>query len=311
MGLFEVRSLAECTTREYITNPNGQDFAEIRCLYPALEYIYMKWEYPETNIDTLLPKIWWAHCLMRNNAIIPIVAVTIYGLSCYYGQKYFKDREPWNLRTALIIWNFLLSTFSIFGAVRMWPGLLYAYTHWPVRENFCSTDLVDFMWGRGSIGLMSCLFIVSKFPELFDTFFIVVHKKPLIFLHWYHHITVLLYCWSAYATKTPCGAIFIAMNYTVHGIMYGYYGLMALKLKPKWFKAVYITMAQISQMIVGVAVTSLNFYYYMTDVEGTCDIRPPMLWAGFLMYGSYLCLFLEFFLKRYKIVGGSKKEKKV
>lgn len=37
-------------------------------------------------------------------------------------------------------------------------------------------------------------------PELVDTLFIVLRKKPLIFLHWYHHITVLLFCWHAFAT---------------------------------------------------------------------------------------------------------------
>lgn len=309
MSLFQVRSLEECTTREFITNADGQDFAEIRCIYPALEYIYAKWEYPETNLEWMLPKIWWTHCAMINSPYIPVIAVTLYGMGAYFGQKYFKDREPWNLRNALIMWNFGLSIFSFTGAIRTFPALYFAYTNWSLRENFCSTEKIDFFWGRGSVGFWILLFNLSKFPELIDTFFIVVHKKPLIFLHWYHHITVLMYCWSAYTTKTPAGPIFIVMNYTVHAIMYGYYGLMALKIKPAWFKAVYITMAQISQMIVGVAVTSLNFYYYHNDTDGTCDIKPPMLLAGFLMYGSYLYLFMDFFLKRYQVKGKVKNKK--
>jgi hypothetical protein len=37
----------------------------------------------------------------------------------------------------------------------------------------------------------------------------VIHKKPLIFLHWYHRITVLLYCWHSYVTKSSRGIILL------------------------------------------------------------------------------------------------------
>ncbi len=45
----------------------------------------------------------------------------------------------------------------------------------------------------------------SQIPELVDTVFIVLRKKPLILLHWYHHFTVLLYCWHSYATRSSAG----------------------------------------------------------------------------------------------------------
>ena len=43
--------------------------------------------------------------------------------------------------------------------------------------------------------LWTYLFTMSKVPELMDTVFIVLRKQPLIFLHWYHHITVLIFTW--------------------------------------------------------------------------------------------------------------------
>ena len=135
--------------------------------------------------------------------------------------------------------------------------------------------------------------------ELFDTFFIVIHKKPLIFLHWYHHITVLLYCWHSYVTTSPPGIFFVVMNYSVHASMYFYYALMAMRIRPKWFNPMLITAFQISQMIVGIAVTLVAFYYYMNDPDGNCKIERENNTAAFVMYGSYLFLFGQFFVGRY------------
>lgn len=44
-------------------------------------------------------------------------------------------------------------------------------------------------------GFWATMFVLSKVPELGDTIFIVLRKQPLIFLHWYHHATVLVYSW--------------------------------------------------------------------------------------------------------------------
>merc|ERR1711871_948387 len=119
-------------------------------------------------------------------------------------------------------------------------------------------------WGDGSTGLWVQLFVYSKIPELFDTFFIVARQSPLIFLHWYHHVTVLLYCWHSYATEAPQALYFVAMNYSVHAIMYCYYACTALRLKfplPPWT----ITMAQISQMVVGVVVQAGSTWLYVNQ----------------------------------------------
>lgn len=80
--------------------------------------------------------------------------------------------------------------------------------------------------------------------------------------------------------------------------MYGYYFLMAIRMKPKWLNAIFITTAQISQMVVGVAVTMCAFYYYKTE-GSKCQIQKENNIAAFLMYGSYLFLFMQFFIGRY------------
>jgi len=82
--------------------------------------------------------------------------------------------------------------------------------------------------------------------------------------------------------------------------MYGYYFLMAIKMKPKWLNAMLITSTQITQMIVGVFITIFTLYYHRTvDKDLPCKIEKENNVAAFIMYGSYLILFAHFFVKRY------------
>ena len=79
------------------------------------------------------------------------------------------------------------------------------------------------------------LFTLSKIPELIDTFFIIARKKKLIFLHWYHHATVLMYSFYLYKDRLAGAAYYGTMNFTVHAIMYTYYFFSACKIRlPKW-----------------------------------------------------------------------------
>lgn len=174
----------------------------------------------------------------------------------------------------------------------------------PFEETVCANPMVA--WGAGPSGLWVFLFIYSKIPELIDTVFIVLRKKPLIFLHWYHHVTVLLFCWSAYSTMAGSGLYFVAMNYSVHALMYGYYCLQALNVCPKSFPAILITLSQIAQMFIGTGVCISGWYYTLSG--HTCHNEFSNLIAGALMYGSYLYLFVDFALRRY---AGPKTGKKV
>lgn len=228
---------------------------------------------------------------------IPICTVIIYLASIYLGKKYMEKRERFDLRYKLAAWNMLLSVFSFVGAVRTVPDLLYRIaTSASLDETMCTAAASS--WGTGATGLWVQLFIFSKIPELVDTVFIVARKRPLLFLHWYHHVTVLLYCWHSYATEASQALYFVAMNYTVHAIMYGYYCLMALKLKPAWFPPVIITIAQISQMFVGVAVQIASMMKYFSG-DSSCGVNGANVFWGSIMYGSYLALFVKFAVDRY------------
>ena len=107
----------------------------------------------------------------------------------------------------------------------------------------------------------------------------MLRKQKLIFLHWYHHITVLIYCWYSFSQYTAPARWFVVMNFVVHSIMYTYYAFRALRCVmsciiqsvivinnliryrvPKII-AITITSLQLIQMIVGCAVNYLAFSY--------------------------------------------------
>jgi len=132
-----------------------------------------------------------------------------------------------NLKYPIALWNFLLSTFSLYGAIRTVPELISQIASKPFENTIC--DRPDMTWGAGASGLAVQLFILSKMPELVDTMWLVIKGSPIIFLHWYHHFTVLAFCWNSYITEAGAGLYFVAMNYSVHSIMYFYYFNMGLK----------------------------------------------------------------------------------
>jgi hypothetical protein len=71
-----------------------------------------------------------------------------------------------------------------------------------------------------------------------------------------------------------------------------------VKAWPKWIPPSIITVAQISQMIVGVGICASSFYFLHTDPEH-CQVKRQNVYAGALMYGSYLYLFCDFFVRRF------------
>ena len=203
-----------------------------------------------------------------------------------------KDRQKFDLRRGLVAWNFVLASFSIMGTIRVWPEFIYTIKKYGIEHSVCNND-----YTHGVNGCWGWLFLLSKVPELIDTVFIIMRKQELIFLHWYHHATVLVYCWYSCQDFTASGRWFVLMNYTVHAAMYTYYGLRALRFKiPKWVNII-ITTGQISQMIIGIMVNTIA---YMKKSRGEpCQISDNNIKWSFLMYFSYFVLFFNFFYKAY------------
>ena len=148
------------------------------------------------------------------------------------------------------------------------------------------------------LGYWGYIFALSKLVEFGDTFFIVLRKQPLIFLHWYHHIVTFLYTWLAYVEEAEYGKMFALLNLIVHSFMYTYYTFKAMGYRlPKWL-AMTITLTQLSQMFVGTFLAVL-IYYYVYVAKLKCHLTSLNITITTIMYISYAILFARFFIQTY------------
>ncbi|KAF5288732.1 hypothetical protein FQA39_LY15304 [Lamprigera yunnana] len=213
-----------------------------------------------------------------------------------------QNRPKFELRGLLSIWNTALAIFSIMGAIRTGPELLHILTHHSLYHSVCVPSFIEL--DRVS-GFWTWMFVLSKLPELGDTIFIVLRKQPLIFLHWYHHITVLLYSWFSYTETSSNARWFIVMNYCVHAVMYSYYALRSMGYSPPRQIAMVITSLQLLQMVVGCAINV--WAQQMLNDHKQCQVSRMNIKLSLAMYFSYFVLFARFFYKAY--LSGTRRKK--
>jgi elongation of very long chain fatty acids protein 6 len=231
---------------------------------------------------------------LKNTWLICFFYTIIYILTIYLGKRLMKNREKFDLRRPLIAWNITLAVFSALGSIRVWPEFIYVLRNYGVVHSICQNDSKS-----GVFGCWSLLFIYSKLAELSDTLFIILRKQPLQFLHWYHHATVLIYCWYSGNDQSASGRWFVVMNYTVHAFMYAYYAFRAMRFQIPKYISIIITFGQILQMVFGIYI---NLVAYFEKKNGfLCDVSYENIIVSFLMYASYFLLFCKFFYSNYLV----------
>ena len=139
---------------------------------------------------------------------------------------------------------------------------------------------------------------LSKFPELFDTLFIILRKQKLIFLHWYHHISVYCLSWYSYGTPNGHTRLFMIMNYFVHAVMYSYYAMRAQGfVRFPRVVSISITFLQLSQMLCGIGACLYSLLMLLNGISCNAEYLN-IFWAS-MMYISYAILFAHFFYVNY------------
>lgn len=141
---------------------------------------------------------------MSKNWNLSFLYAIIYIMVVFIGRRVMKDREKFRLNRSLVAWNVVLAIFSILGMIRLLPKFMFVIQTKGLENSVCVNNFnsgVSLCW--------SWLFILSKMVELIDTSFIVLRKQKLIFLHYYHHATVLIYCWYSFGEQSSTGPWFI------------------------------------------------------------------------------------------------------
>lgn len=264
----------------------------------ANQKVYAQYDYNYTNLHHMERKYFIPGYLnlrsswMAENWYMSIVFSAIYIVIMFAGQRLMRDRPRFTLQGPLIVWNLLLAVFSLCGSYRFLQHLVFVVNKHGLEHSICVNDFI--------YGVTACWgwqFALSKVAELVDTVFIVLRKQPLIFLHWYHHSTVLIYTWYSISDFTSTARWFCGINFTVHTLMYGYYAFRAMKFKiPKWVNVV-ITTLQLSQMVWGVY---LNVFVFMAKNAGkSCAVSYNNVYWSFFMYFTYFLLFFNYFYHAY------------
>ena len=204
------------------------------------------------------------------------------------------NREPYNLKRPLFLWNVFLAVFSILGNINDLPSLVKAVFKNGIPYTACKSEILFnphfCIWGL--------FFVLSKIVELGDTLFIVLRKRRLIFLHWYHHVSTLMYSWYCFS-KGISGQIHWlgCINYFVHSIMYSHYTLISGGVHIPATVVLLITSLQLLQMFIGISI-NLTLYAYHNHFDNY-NYDAGVVWYGLLVCSSQAILFGHYFINRY------------
>jgi len=220
-------------------------------------------------------------------AVIYIIAVFLLQKIMSYRQRGFHLQLP------LAIFSLGMAIFSILGVMRMMPEFSRALYRHGFEHSFCISsfceDHVAATWYK--------LFGWSKYVELIDTLFLILRKRPVNFIHWYHHATVLVVTWHGIHTFIAAGRWWVTMNYIVHSIMYSYFAWRALGYGcPRWIP-MSITSLQLAQM--GMALV-LGYNIVNVKLSGRLCHHPwENLYLAIAIFSTYIYLFARFFYFSY------------
>ncbi|KAK3297509.1 GNS1/SUR4 family-domain-containing protein [Chaetomium fimeti] len=229
------------------------------------------------------------------------IFIVIYYTVIFGGRELMRNREPFKLRALFLIHNFYLTAISAILLALFIEQMLPTVVRHGIFHAICA---IEGGWTQPLV-VLYYLNYLTKYLELLDTCFLFLKKKPLTFLHCYHHGATALLCYTQLIGSTSVSWVVISLNLMVHVVMYWYYFQSARGIKIWWKE--WITRLQIIQFVIDLGFVYFASWTYFTSTyfqwlpnAGQCAGEEFAAFSGIAIISSYLLLFISFYLATYK-----------
>ncbi|KAH8407665.1 hypothetical protein KR222_010103, partial [Zaprionus bogoriensis] len=168
------------------------------------------------------------------------------------GQKFMEHRKPFDLKNIILAYNIVQVIYNS----SMFACGIYYLTNNVISDLRCMETIPLDSPGKNLERWVTYSYFLNKILDLLDTVFFVLRKsyKQITLLHVYHHAMMIMVGYWVIRLYGSGGQYYTLgfLNTFVHGIMYFYYFVTALKPDIKrnlWWKK-YITIIQLLQFII-------------------------------------------------------------
>ena len=235
---------------------------------------------------------------MDNPLRTVIICLSYVSFGKVLGPQLMEKRAAFELRGLMMVYNLFQILLHI---LLLWD---FSQTGWLDGKFSFWCEPVDYSQDESALRVMRIgyMFYLSKYVDMFDTLFYILHKKSnqITFLHITHHGLVPFICYLL--TRYVSGGNSVisgVLNSLEHILMYSYYLVAAMGPPEFFFKCKkYVTTFQISRFLL-VLLHSLQQLF-----NDSCGY--PMFF-NYLLAGTEL-LFLYLFIQFY--TSSSYKKKK-